>query len=78
MPADELASPACLAHEADEAYMGFASPADIERFRIELDTASGAAKAEMLREMLPKIRNDGLYAEFSARLSEIMRAESKA
>lgn len=77
MAADERASPACLAHEADDAYMGFATPADIARFRIDLNAASSATKAEMLQQMLPKIRNDGLHAEFSALLAEIMHAESK-
>ncbi|MDB5486484.1 MAG: hypothetical protein JWQ58_199 [Reyranella sp.] len=77
MAADEPASPACLAHEADDAYMGFATPADIDRFRKGLDTASDVLKAEMLREMLPKIRNDGLHAEFSALLAEISFTESK-
>lgn len=77
MSADEPASPACLAHEADDAYMGFATPADIDRFRIEFDAAAGVAKAEMLREMLPKIRNDGLHAEFSALLAKISFTESK-
>ena len=75
--ADQSTSPACLAHEADDGYMGFATPAEIARFRTELAVASGPAKAEMLREMLPKIRNDGLHSEFSALLSKIMHAESK-
>lgn len=77
MPANEPASPTCLAHEADEAYMGFASPADIEQFRIEFDAASGLTKVKMLRQMLPKIRSDALHAEFSALLAEISIIESK-
>ena len=76
--ADEPASPACLAHEADDAYMGFATLAEIVRFRAELAAASGDAKAEMLRTFLPKVRDESLHAEFSALLSEIMLGKSTA
>jgi hypothetical protein len=57
--------------------MGFATPAEIVRFQTELAAASDTAKARMLREMLPKIRNDELHAEFAALLAGIIQAESK-
>lgn len=67
----EPTSPTCLAHEADDAYMGFASRAEIASFLAGLKTAS----AEDIRKMLPRIRDDMLHAELKARLAII---ESKA
>ena len=77
MAADEPASPACLAHEADDSYMGFASREEIVRFMGDRDAAPAAAKPELLRRMLPKIRDDLLHAELKARLAEIESAESR-
>ena len=76
LQADEPASPACLAHEADEAYMGFATREEITRFLAELDAAPNSAKAQLLRNMLPKIRDDVLHAEIKARLVAIEAGES--
>lgn len=76
LQADEPASPACLAHEADEGYMGFATRVEITRFLAELDAAPSSAKAQLLRNMLPKIRDDVLYAEIKARLVAIEAGES--
>jgi hypothetical protein len=61
---DEPASPACLAHEADDAYMGFATKAEIAAFLAGLATAD----ADAIRKMLPRIRDDVLHAELTARL----------
>ena len=66
----QSASPACFAHEADDAYMGFASPAEMTAFLAALAAAERAGKphAEMLRRMLPKVRDDALYRELAAKL----------
>lgn len=64
---DEPSSPACLAHEADDAYMGFATKAEIASFLAGLDTAD----AEQIRKMLPRIRDDVLHKKVSERLAEI-------
>ncbi len=72
MPADDPASPACLAHEADDGYMGFATREEIVRFLADLDTASGSQRADLLRRMLPRIRDDLLHAELSTRLAAII------
>ncbi len=66
----ETASPACSAHEADDAYMGFASRAEIAAFLKELAAAeeAGRSHAEMLRKMLPRVRDDVLYRELKAKL----------
>lgn len=64
---DEPSSPACLAHEADDAYMGFATKAEIAAFLAGLETAD----AEAIRKMLPRIRDDGLHRELSRRLATI-------
>ena len=73
------ASPACSAHEADDAYMGFASRAEIAAFLKELAAAKQARQphAEMLRRMLPRVRDESLYRELSARLEEQESGESK-
>ena len=76
----EFASPACSANEADEAYMGFASRSEIAAFLKELAVAEEAGRphAEMLRWMLPKVRDDALHHELQAKLRAQESAESKA
>jgi hypothetical protein len=68
----ETASPACSAHEADDAYMGFASRAEIAAFLKELAAAEEAGRphADMLRKMLPRVRDDVLYRELEAKLQK--------
>jgi hypothetical protein len=63
-------SPACLAHEADDAYMGFATKAEIAAFLKALAEAENAGRphAELLRKMLPRVRDDVLHRELSAQL----------
>lgn len=75
----EFASPACSANEADDAYMGFASPAEINAFLKALEAAEGAGRphAEMLRRMLPKVRDDALHRELMAKLRVQESVESK-
>lgn len=67
---NEFASPACSANEADDAYMGFAGPSEIAAFLKELEAAerAGQPHAEMLRRMLPKVRDDTLHRELTAKL----------
>jgi hypothetical protein len=74
----EPSSPACLAHEADEAYMGFATNAEIVAFLKALAEAENAGRthAEMLRQMLPKLRDDVLHRELSAKLKAQESVES--
>ena len=66
-PENEPASPSCFAHEADDAYMGFASAAEITALLKEIgETVFGEApeRARLtgrLRQMLPKVRDDRLY-----------------
>jgi hypothetical protein len=69
----EPSSPACLAHEADDAYMGYASRAEIVAFLKALAEAerNGEPVADMLRAMLPKVRDDALYGELKAKLEGI-------
>lgn len=64
------ASPACSAHEADDAYMGFASRDDLAAFLKELAAAEEAGRphAEMLRKMLPRVRDDAVYRALKAKL----------
>jgi hypothetical protein len=66
----EPSSPACLAHEADDAYMGFATKAEIAAFLKALAEAKNAGRphAELLRKMLPRVRDDVLHRELSAQL----------
>lgn len=73
-----LASPACSAHEADDSYMGFASRAEISAFLKELEAAEHARQptADMLRRMLPRVRDDALHQELSAKLRAQEAAES--
>jgi hypothetical protein len=75
----EFASPACSASEADEAYMGFASRSEIAAFLQELAAAEDAGRphAEMLRRMLPKVRDDALHRELQAKLRVQESVESK-
>jgi hypothetical protein len=74
----EPSSPACLAHEADDAYMGFATKAEIAAFLKTLAKAENAGRphAEMLRKMLPRVQNDGLHRELSAKLAAQESVES--
>ena len=76
----EFASPVCSANEADDAYMGFASRAEIAAFLKELEAAerTGRPHAELLRRMLPKVRDDTLHRELSAKLKMQESIESKA
>jgi hypothetical protein len=71
-------SPACLAHEADDAYMGFATDAEIAAFLKALAEAEQAGRphAELLRKMLPKIRDDGLHRALSTKLKAQESVES--
>jgi hypothetical protein len=70
-------SPACLAHEADDAYMGFATKAEITELMAALRQADDsppvdkAAVAARLRKILPRLRDDTLYRELSARLTAL-------
>jgi len=73
-------SPACFAHEADDAYMGFATEAEISSFLKALAEAerAGRPQADMLRHMLPKVRDDRLHAELSAKLKTEESTKSKS
>jgi hypothetical protein len=75
----EPASPACLAHEADAGYMGFASEPEIVAFLKALAEAeqAGRPRVDMLRRMLPKVRDDALYRELAAKLQEEESRESQ-
>ena len=68
----ESSSPACLAHEADDAYMGFATKTEIAAFLAALETAD----ADSIRNMLPRIRDDVLHKEISLRLAAIEAVKS--
>ena len=67
---DKPASPVCYIDEADDTYMGFASKAEIAAFLAELADAerSGRPIDEMLRRMLPRIRDDHLHRELAGKL----------
>jgi hypothetical protein len=77
--AADPSSPACSAHEADDTYMGFASRREIAAFLKELAAAqaAGRPRAEMLRKMLPRIRDDVLHRELSAQCAAQESTESK-
>ena len=77
-PFREPSSPACLAHEADDAYMGFATKAEIAAFLAALAEAerAGRPRAQMLGKMLPKVRDDVLHSELSAKLKAQESVES--
>ena len=68
---EPLASPACSASEASDAYMGFAGTDEIAAFLAELAAAEqdGRDMAERIRAMLPRIRDDRLHAALAARLA---------
>ncbi len=68
--ADDPSSPACLAHEADDAYMGFATQAELAVFLKKLADAEGAGQpfGDLLREMLPKVRDDALHRRLTEKL----------
>jgi hypothetical protein len=74
----EPSSPACLAHEADDAYMGFATKVEIAAFLKALVEAENAGRphAELLRKMLPKVRDDVLHRELAAKLEVQESVES--
>jgi hypothetical protein len=67
------ASPACLAHEADDTYMGFAGREEIAAFLARLPYAG----ADDIRKMLPRIRDDALYRRLKERLASIEARESR-
>ena len=74
----EPSSPACLAHEADDAYMGFATKTEIAAFLKTLAEAENAGRphADLLRKMLPRVRDDVLHRELSAKLEAQESLES--
>jgi hypothetical protein len=75
---NEPSSPACLAHEADDAYMGYASTAEIADFLkalAEAERTKGPC-ADMLRRMLPKIRDEALHRELARRLERLTGGNS--
>ena len=70
-PAPERpSSPACSMAEADDAYMGFATAAEVAAFLRELDAAQreGRPWTTLARRMLPRLRDDRLHAAIAARL----------
>ena len=74
----EPSSPACLAHEADDGYMGFATKAEIAAFLKALAEAENAGRphADLLRKVLSRVRDDGLHRELSAKLEAQESIES--
>jgi hypothetical protein len=74
---EEPASPSCFAHEADDAYMGFASAAEIAALLAEVrGTAFDQAPARdrlavRLRQVLPKVRDDRLHRRLAALLAAL-------
>lgn len=64
---EEPSSPACLAHEADDAYMGFATREEVAAFLAGLDTAD----ADSIRKMLPRIRDHVLHKELSNKIIDL-------
>jgi hypothetical protein len=60
-PVGELSSPACSMREAEDAYMGYAAKSEIVTLLDELLAAEHRA-LDRLREMLPRVRDDELYA----------------
>jgi len=57
--------------------MGFATRREIVRFLTDLDAAPAAAKAEIIRQMLPRIRDDVLHTELRSRLATLESAVTK-
>jgi hypothetical protein len=80
-PENEPASPACLAHEADDTYMGFASREELTALLAELDHAgletipSDSPLGRKLQKILPRVRDDALYRILKARLQEVKTPE---
>ncbi|MBX9946093.1 MAG: hypothetical protein K2Y40_18605 [Reyranella sp.] len=74
---EEPSSPACLAHEAGDAYMGFATAAEVEAFLAKLAMAEcdGGSAGALLRAMLPRIRDSRLHEALSARLRAVEAAK---
>ena len=73
-----FASPACAADEADDIYMGYASRAEIMAFLRELkETGATADMTERLKEFLPRVRDDVLYAELSSLVQPASRAAGR-
>ncbi|HTR82936.1 MAG TPA: hypothetical protein VMI56_00560 [Reyranella sp.] len=74
-------SPACLAHEADDTYMGFASREELAALLAELDHAgpgtihSDSPLGRKLQKMLPRVRDDSLYRTLKARLEPVQSPE---
>lgn len=68
---DKPSSPVCYIDEADDTYRGFASQVEIAAFLRELAEAERVAQPtdEMLRRMLPHIRDDHLHRELAAKLT---------
>lgn len=64
---EEPSSLACLAHEADDAYMGFATREEVAAFLAGLDTAD----ADSIRKMLPRIRDHVLHKELSNKIKDL-------
>jgi hypothetical protein len=72
-PDNPPSSPACLAHQADDTYMGFATAEEISAFRQALADAQrlGAPSESIiadLRKILPRVREDATFAELKAML----------
>ena len=69
-PKDEPSSPTCLAHEAGDAYMGFATQAEIAAILKGLAEAEAAGRpfGDLLRTMLPKVRDDALHRSLTEKL----------
>jgi hypothetical protein len=73
-------SPVCYADEATDAYMGFASREDIAAALGAIDAAEQAGRfgyaAQLLGELLPKVRDDALHLAYRERLARLnARAE---
>ena len=67
-PENPPSSPACLAHEVPDSYMGFATAEEISAFRKALADAErqGAAPQSIivsLRKMMPRVRDDAIFAD---------------
>ena len=72
----EPASPACLAHEADDAYMGFATKAEVAAFLEELMEQDAAAAGASPKD-LARTPNRRTYAGLVA-LQVHLRARRRA
>jgi len=61
-------SPACLAHKADDSYMGFATAEEISAFRqvladAERQDAAPESIIASLEKMMRRVRDDAIFAE---------------